>query len=169
MKGEVRTAALLFIVLSGFCIVDLCRGLQGSVVVASSGSIRPRSIDRPTYFECSFSKTSSEFQLNQYWNPDSSSYPCQIGVWQWRSVRNPETGEYSGNNPYGGSMRLVPDPTDPSNRVWRWLWQLPGPARYQVPSTRNSTTFKTPNIGRILENLIIGLSPTSQPKKLIGE
>lgn len=117
MKGKRISACVVFIIFLNCFIIGLSQALQESKTIPSFGSIKANVV---TYFKCSFSAEHlPSFPVDVWFPADErlveKSFLCEKGRWNWLNTRNPDTGEYTpANNPYGGGMRLVRDPLDPS-------------------------------------------------------
>jgi len=107
---------------------------QDSQTVANYGSIvqHERII---TYFQCSFAyeepESYSKGDLWPTWEP--CGYPNEKGIWHWVVVRRSK-------ETYGGNMRLIDDPADPSRLCLETVLDYPG--ERPLPDDQDSKLYE---------------------------
>ena len=108
------SACALSIILLSFLFSCSSQGLSGSIPITSFGTVKP---NRLTYFQCTFSQEGLDcFKLYQSWaRKEPCAYPNEKGVWHWINC-----------GPDWGTIRLVPDPADPSRVCAEMVLDAPG-------------------------------------------
>lgn len=92
---------------------------QVSRTMTNYGSIV--SSTRITYFQSSFSYEGPDPYTKDSWFPtrEPCGYPIEKGIWHWVVIRRSK-------EPYGGNMRLVDDPENPTRLCLETVLDYPG-------------------------------------------